>query len=224
MFEAHNSRADKWLLNDAHTTFKFIRDLNVWEFTCFFGRHLFLPFDTGWRRPGRLHPSLTKLPSPLPAPLCPHITPFIDTKQQPVPPTLHHCSAPAADAQLRFSRGALTSPPPPGQSSALFILSNTCCLARGGHVGCFAGTCHVSTVVHKSRNEEQRRFKRRKISTSLLQRGEKSPLKLAANVETTQTVSVQDYVLMAAVQEHFHNSLAHTLTHTGDIWSQCNSY
>ncbi len=53
-----------------HMIFTFIRDLNVceWEFTCFFGRHLFLPFDTGWRRPERLHPSLAKLPSPPPAP------------------------------------------------------------------------------------------------------------------------------------------------------------
>lgn len=51
-------------------------------------------------------------------------------------PTLHHCSVPAADAQLQFSRGALTSPPPPSQSSALFILSNIYCLARGGHFFC----------------------------------------------------------------------------------------
>lgn len=122
----------------------------------------------------------------------PHdITPFIGTKQQPVPPTLHHCSAPAADAQLRFSRGALTSPSPPSQSSALFILSNTYCLARGGHVGCFAGTCHVSAVIHNPCNEELRHFNRRKISKNInkfegfLQRREESPLKMAADVEIT---------------------------------------
>lgn len=81
---------------------------------------------------------------------------FTGTKQQPVLHILHHCSAPAADAQLRFSRGALTSLPPPSQSSPLFILSNTRCLTRGGHVGCFAGSCHVSSVVHNSCNDEQR--------------------------------------------------------------------
>ena len=106
----------------AHTTFRFIHDSNVCEreFACFPGRRLHL---------GRLHSSLIELPSRHPSsPRCPFY--WYQTATSP-PPHHHpppHCTTvqpQLQDAQLRFSRGALTSPPPSSQSPALFILSNT---------------------------------------------------------------------------------------------------
>lgn len=81
----------------AHTTFWFIHDSNMCkrEFAFFFGHCL---------RLGQLHSSLIELPSRHPS--SPH-RPFYwyQTATSPPPPTLHHCSAPAAGRTAAVQQG-----------------------------------------------------------------------------------------------------------------------
>lgn len=126
-----------------------------------FGRHLFLPFDTGWRRPGRLHPSETEPPSPPPpSPLLlvpnsspPHTAPLFSPS----------CRRTAAVQQGRSDITASSRP------IICFVYFKQH-LLPGQRRTCwfsvllfFAGTCHV---VHNLCKKKQRSLNRRKISTS----------------------------------------------------------
>lgn len=96
--------------------------INCWFWDCL------LHFSVWLHRHHGRHPSTTATST---------ITPFISIKQQ---PSFPYCTTvqpyAAADAQLQFGRGAVTSPSPPSQSQSLIILSNTYCLCTGGHFGC----------------------------------------------------------------------------------------